>query len=470
MVKQAKQSKSNVVSATVVHDVYDYVDRPGIGRIYRAKVSVRTLATLLRKAVVRYSPKYQRGFKKVEDEPLAYEVMLPITDPRLQINVKRAEEIAVKYLQEDLFSDSIVWNARIEDGFSEPEWDNETKELRIHTSITIPDSAHRHLAYYLLDTWANNPVSVPDVTVNDRIVAADEIRKRLKGFDPDSASVFVHIYHVTAKWEGWLYDQLNFDQKAPQRAVGIALNPTKTPARRFVDTLMRSSPVFSDTEVETRANNIGTDSRKLTTNSTLVGAVESFKPFLVQLEDEEEKTGAYTDFVEFVGALFEEYSAHVPAVQPNATAQTRNESRKNSFEISNIMFHPLLRLAKELWGAYRRDQVDWRIATEWKDGVARIAGAKTINGQVYKVMSRENPEWIGKILIEQYDSNGKKLAPSLSNTRQTRQAALDYLVDIAGIRSFLSGKSKAKAHAKKSPIRRGRKSVSAHAGAKRARA
>src|SRR5439155_229011 len=152
------------------------------------------------------------------------------------------------------------------------------------------------------------------------------------------------------------FDQLNFDQKPPQRSVGIALNPLKTPSRRFIDALMRKSDVFSEREIETRANNIGTDSRKLTTNSTLVGAVEEFSKLLLQLEQENPKTGAYTDFIEFVAAFFDEYAKHFPEVQPGATGEARNESRQTSFAISNIMFHPLMRLAKDLWLAYRREK------------------------------------------------------------------------------------------------------------------
>src|SRR5262249_32728512 len=77
---------SNAISsATTVHKV-DYLDRPGIGPVYRAVISIKTLADLLRKAVVRYSPLYQRGFKRVTDDPHAYDVLLPITDPTLQID------------------------------------------------------------------------------------------------------------------------------------------------------------------------------------------------------------------------------------------------------------------------------------------------------------------------------------------------------------------------------------------------
>ncbi|MGG6382449.1 DNA sulfur modification protein DndB [Paenarthrobacter sp. NEAU-H11] len=436
---------NDISSAVVVRDVRDFVEMPGTGRVYRALITVATLAKLLRKSVVRYSPKYQRGFKKVEDDPNAYHVLLPITDKALQINRKRSEEMAVKYLTGALFSASLIWNARKDPAEPAPEYDPTTHDLKIFTEITIPDTAHRHLAHYILWEWSSDPKRVPtQVTVNDKAVPQAEIQKMLESFDPEKATIFLEIYNLAPQEEGFLYDQFNFDARAPQKAVGNALNPLKTPGRRFIlDGLMRISPIFDETEIEMHSNNIGTDSRKLWTNNTLVGAADHFKKLLGQLEDENGKTGAHKDLQKFFANFFEEYAAHFPAVQAGASRELRMQTRNDTFAISNILIHPLFRIAKDLWMTYRFNKTDWTTATEWKDAVARLgktisvkdeSGNETFNGPV---MSRKNPEWVGKILIEQYGPEGVT-GTSVSNTSQTRNAAYGYLIEIMEVKTFIT--------------------------------
>jgi hypothetical protein len=426
-----------VVSSTVIKDV-DFLERGGeIGRVYRGRVSVHTLGLLLRRSVVRYSPMYQRGFRKIEEDPRAYDVMLPINDPRLQIDHKRSQEIAIKLLAGQLGNPEVVWNARveIEEGAGLPVYDPKSRELSIESSVTMPDSAHRSLGYYYADEWKRHSDTIPlSVNVNDRPVSRAEIQELLEKFDPTKAEVFVMVYSLPAEKEGWLYDQLNFDQKPPQRAVGIALNPSKTPSRRFVEALMHNSAIFDATEIETRSNNIGRDSRKLTTNSTLVGAVDDLKKLLIQLEDENPETGAYDDLVRFVAAFFTEYGKHFTALNPGASADARNTLRKESFAISNVMFHALIKLAVEFWQAYRRKKASWEKASEWRDAIAKMAGKDTASGE--PILSRDNPNWIGKILIEFYGPTGVA-GHKISNTRDTRRAAYDYLVAVAGATDFL---------------------------------
>src|SRR6185437_9584825 len=203
----------------------------------------------------------------------------------IQVKRKRAEEMAVKYLQGVLFSASLIWNARNEPDEPAPEYDPTTHDLKIYSVITIPDTAHRHLCYWVLNEWKKDPSKVPtQVVVNDVPVKQAEIQKMLETFDPDTATVFLEIYNLTAKAEGELYDQFNFDARPPQKAVGVTLNPTKTPARRFIlDGLMRISPIFDESEIEMRSNSIGSDSAKLWTNNTLVSAADTFKKLLVDL-------------------------------------------------------------------------------------------------------------------------------------------------------------------------------------------
>ncbi len=48
-----------------------------------------------------------------------------------------------------------------------------------------------------------------------------------------------------------------------------------------------------------------------------------------------------------------------------------------------------------------------------------------------KVMDRNNPEWIGKILIRTIDTKTNKTTLSLSSTSQTRESAYKYLVSVS---------------------------------------
>jgi hypothetical protein len=68
--------------------------------------------------------------------------------------------MAVKFLMalsgdkrdERLFTSSVVWNARHGDGRLEPTL-HDDGTLEIRAPITIPDTGHRHLTYFLLGSW-----------------------------------------------------------------------------------------------------------------------------------------------------------------------------------------------------------------------------------------------------------------------------------------------------------------------------
>ena len=57
-------------------------------------------------------------------------------------------------------------------------------------------------------------------------------------------------------------------------------------------------------------------------------------------------------------------------------------------------------------------------------------------------MSRDNPEWIGRILIKRFDQDGKLAGLSVSSTRQTREAAYSYLCKVAGRKNGSSAGTK----------------------------
>ena len=433
-------AETDVVTTTVVKNVHDFVDLPGTGRVYRGNITVARLAKLIKTGAIKYAPKYQRGYRRIKDDrdPTEYDALMPLTNAAINIKLARAQEMAVKYLMGILYSAGIIWNARREPGEAEPEWNPETKDLVIKAEITVPDTAHRHLNYFQLAKWKSEPETIPQtVVVNEKPVQKDQILSLLKDFDPQQAYVFLEIYNLSEEQEGHLYDQFNNDAKPPERSVGIQLNRTKTPSRRFLDALMKNCAIFAETEVETRSNSIGSESRKLTTISTIDAAAgqDGFKRLLINLEND---SPTYLDLIHFFGAFFDEYAKVFPAFMPGSSVDERKRLREESFALSNIMFHPLFRIAKDLWLTYRSKKVSWRGQPEWKRAIARLdTQVPGPNGQRVAVMSRSNPEWVGKIAIEIYGPNGPTGKTSLSNTRQTRDAAYQYLLEVAELNSFI---------------------------------
>jgi hypothetical protein len=95
----------------------------------------------------------------------------------------------------------------------------------------------------------------------------------------------------------------------------------------------------------------------------------------------------------------------------------------------------MFRLAFELWKKYHVEETDWKSAQEWRDGLARIAGAtmdREYKDEQGSIVSEGNPDWRGKILIQTFDQTGKPTGWSVSSTRQTRDAAFHYLVEKSG--------------------------------------
>jgi hypothetical protein len=430
---------SKLSSATTLSDV-TFIERRGLGRIYRATISIDDLYSAIRRAVIRYAPRYQRGLANwadAKDDDL--DVLLPIADDKAQINPRRAQEMAVKYLLGKLYTAHIAWNARREDGNPEPDFDDEQRRLVIETTITVPDTAHRHRAYYLLVHWKRNPDEIPETVEAFGVpYGRDQIIAMLEDFDPANEYVHCDVYVLSPEEEGFLYDEFNADLKAPSTAVALALNPTKTPSRRFMNKLMTECALFSPIEVETRGNTIGSKSRKLTTNATIEAAARNMcKP--TELAAIEKDTPAWDDLGEFMCSFFEEWAHHFPAFLPSASADERNTLRDETYALSNLMFHPLFKLAYDLWKDHNANDEDWRLEDGWKNALAKLAGGvitkdpDTGDEVTVPVMSRQNPDWRDRIAVPRFDANGTRTGFVVSSTRQTREAAYAYLRDRAGL-------------------------------------
>jgi hypothetical protein len=438
----------------VTLDAVDKIWRPGIGDVYKGRISVADLAEGLISGDIKYAPKYQRGQKQSDDNDFDSRTLLDITNDKLAIERKRAEAMAAKYLlgfhddaHREFYNPDIIWNARRGESTKDPLYDPKGRTLTIHSTLTIPDSAHRHYCYYLLYKWHQDPESVPDEVViaeDGQTVDGGDLQEWAAEFDPNNeekASTFVTIFNVPADHEGRLFDEYNVEGKKPSAGAAIDMYSDKTASRRFVDALMKKCPIFDRSEIEMRGSTIGAASRKITTVATLDVAIKPFQKKLLELE--KTNKGVYADLIEFFTAFYTEWANHYKEFQPTASGKARQDLRKKSFAMSNIMFFPMFRMAFELWQKYTTNGTDWNSEQEWRDGLAKLAGKITVKeGKktfTVPLMARDsdesvgNPDWQGLILLQKFDSQGYPQGWSLSSTRQTRDAAYHYLVRNSGV-------------------------------------
>lgn len=430
----------------VVIDDIHRVKRPGIGEVYVGRITIGDLAEALAAGDVKYAPKYQRGLKPSEDNVYTADSLLDIHSDKLLIETKRAEAMAAKYLmalsgegKRFLFNPDIIWNARKEPDRPAAEYHKPSRRLTLHSTITVPDSAHRHYAYYLLRLWKSDEDTIPDEVVvadDGDTVDKDSLVQWLEKFDPfddEESSILVQVFNVSAQMEGMLFDEYNSEGKKPSTSASIDMFSDKTASRRFVAELQKKCEIFGPSEVETRANTIAAASRKITTISTLDVAI---KPFNTKLRGLEKQKEAYADLISFFCAFYSEWAKHFPEFLPTASGRARQDLRKTSFAMSNIMFFPMFRLAFELWEGFHGARKVWAEETEWREGIARIAGETTVDDFTGPFMARDsedpyqrgNPGWYGKILVQKFDGQGQPQGWSLSSTRQTRDTAYHYLV------------------------------------------
>jgi len=439
----------------------DRIFREGVGPVFKGVFTIGDLAVGLEEGDLKYAPKYQRGAGNEEyDETTLFQV----TDEKLDIDARRAEEMAAKFLMgfdhegtereeaREFFNVEVIWNVR-RNHRKELEYDEARRTLTVHSTITVPDSAHRHYMCYLLHKWKQDVADIPDevqIAPDGRSLDALSLRKLLDSWDPfdkEKSSVFITIYNLDPEYEGRLFDEYNVEGKRPTAGAAIDMHPTKTSSRRFVRDLMKKCPIFERGEIEIRRSTIAKGSRKITTLATLDSAIKPFQKELLQIQKDKPK---YEDLLGFFCAFYTEWASHYTAFLPTASGKLRQELRQESFAMSNIMFFPMFRLAFELWQKYAKAGIAWHAEQEWRDGLAKLAGDVTAQdgkgkSVTVQVMARDhqdeagdsvpgNPDWQGKILIQQFDQNsGKPMGWSLSSTRQTRDTAYHYLLQVSGI-------------------------------------
>ena len=439
----------------------DRIHRPGIGYVYKGIISLGDLARGLADGNLKYAPKYQRG---AIDDKFDERTLVDVTDENILIDYNRAAQMAAKYLMGfdeshnnpddavEFFNPDVIWNARqLPVPGNEVEYDK--RKLTVHSTITIPDSAHRHYVAYLLLLWHEDSSQIPDavqISSEGRSVDAKTLRRLITGWDPydeENSSVFVTIFNVTAEYEGRLFDEYNVEGKKPTAGAAIDMNPTRTSSRKFVTALMEKCAIFDRYQIEIRKSTISKTSHKIATLATLDNAIKPFQQELLKIQQQKKLN---EDLIGFFTAFYAEWASHYTELQPDALTEDRIALRDSTFVLSNIMFFPMFRLAFELWQKYTKQGVNWKSSKEWKDGLAKLAGgevtAKDTNGNPVKVaiMARDhkdedgnfvpgNPDWQGKILVQQFDKDGNSKGWGLSSTRQTRDAAYYYLLAKSGL-------------------------------------
>ena len=449
---------SSAFTITKVHEAH----RMGVGTIFTGVIPILDLFHLMDRNLIMYSPKYQRGFnaRSAKNKTEAdYDKCLSIFDSDVNIETGRSNEIAMRYLlgctpeqPKQLFDYQIIWNARKEKGHTCEPLQPETcrqlvldgDELTIDARIVVPDSAHRHRAYYALGSWYENPEPggpIPNsIDVDGDIWDGETIGKMVKDClhldETDLHTARVDIFHLTGVEEGRLWDQINSDARKASKSVEIDMDYERNAERRFVKAIMNQSEMFSADEIEKRATTITRNSRKLTTNSTLVTAVEPYKAILQKLEDESPPD--HQDLVDFFIAFFDEWANHFPAMAPGAKTEDRVVMRGQSMAGANVMYFPLIELLFKIWDIYNDNGDAWIGKSEWKNVLARLAGhidEKDANS--FLIMDRDNTDWDGRVFIT---TTRMKKRPdgseypdtkrSISSTRDTRASAFAYLEGI----------------------------------------
>lgn len=438
----------------------DRIHRPGIGYVYKGIISLGDLAHGLADGNLKYAPKYQRGAVNDFDDA----TLVHVTDESILIDVTRASQMAAKYLMGfdrshknpddavEFFNPDVIWNAR-KSSHPAHEVEYQDRKLIVHTTITIPDSAHRHYVAYLLLLWHEDSASIPEqveISSDGRTVDAKTLKRLMTGWDPfdeENSSVFVTIFNVTAEYEGRLFDEYNVEGKKPTAGAAIDMNPTSTASRRFTKALTEKCAIFDRLEIEIRKSTIPKKSRKITTLATLESAIKPYQRELLKIQAEKK---LYEDLLDFFTAFYTEWASLYTELQPDASTESRIKLRDSTFVLSNIMFFPMFRLAFELWQKYTKAGTTWKSSKEWRDGLAKLAGGEVdavdAHGNTIKVhvMARDhndedgsyipgNPDWRGKILVQKFDKDGAAAGWGLSSTRQTRDAAYYYLLFKTGL-------------------------------------
>ncbi|NOU99491.1 DNA sulfur modification protein DndB [Paenibacillus planticolens] len=406
------------------------VDYLGNNR-YKGTIQLKTLYHAMKRPYVMYCPATQRGEYDPENPDYVisadYNHFHSITYPYLALDESKVNEMTVQYLRNQLYWSDLIWNARVDEDLpTSLEYDENLRTLRIYSTITMPDSAHRHRAYYRIFEWCKEPEKIPskvELTQIGVTITRSEIESLLQTFDPNKAES-VTVHHLNPEKEGELFRQLNNTTKKANPAQVIRVNPDMNAVTRTINRLYSQCEVFNRLEIEETRTTIHSKSRKLVPNSTLQEAIKQYAKLLADLETHE--PGAYQDLLDCITDFFKRLSQFYPEMKPGADRETRWHSRKmESFIIENVMFHALFKIVFETWKAFNNRSQSWKndpLFIRIVNGLSK--NIRLPDHSFVNIMSRRNPNWVGRIVNHQ----GR-----ISNNRPSQAAAFDYLSDEIGL-------------------------------------
>lgn len=414
------------------------------GDWFDIKIGVDELCYSLENSRILYSENYSRGLKKAKGanqspNKNSKEMFLPITDSRVQITQKKAMEMAVEKLRNTFYIFNLVWNARPDPRVPPPQFNKKEGTLSIYGSLTIPDSAHRHYSLFLINKWKNDPHSIPNkgVKVKGVTVSKKEIIDLVHAFNLEH-KVKVHLLTLDAEEEGKLFYQWNQGNTKANASRAANVNRDADPRTRFVFSLLQKSNVLTEHEIELNSTSLGGNSSKLVPVSTLISACDKH---MEELANYEKEIGIYKNLIQFFVAFLDELSVQYPALKPNASVESRKMLREQNFILSNVMFHPLFKIAFEFFGKYHENRKKWQTDDAWKKFLSHVAQAENEleTGEVVKAMSRKNPFWEGTIGKSVVKSDGT-LSWHFNNKWSAKDEAYRYLCEIGGMATISKSK------------------------------
>lgn len=420
-------------TSTIIKDV-DYCHGPGHG-VYKGSITLEDIYKGLSNAVLLYCPATQRGFfdplNPDANDSFDFTNFYVISNPNLELDKNKVNEIAIAFLRDQLMNVELVWNARASEGDTHVIYNKETRELIISGVITIPDSAHRHKAYFTLFKWKENMDLIPEkVTISEsgEVMTKKEIVDLLdKKFDPHCKR-FLTIYNVVPEQEARIFGQANMNTKRANSAQSARVQKDISPEARFLDYLMSSTTIFERHQVESNKTTIHKNSRKLVPNSTLLNAL---KPFRKKIYEYEKNIKIRNDLANFIDDFYTRLSHDYKAIDPSAGAVERHTCRQESLIISNVMFSVLFKIAIELWESYHCAGVSWVDHPLFIQVISALNQDVTCEqnetGKI-NLMSKSNVDWVGKVI------NEKK---QITNNRLSQRSAYEYLKEICNLNDVM---------------------------------
>ena len=354
-----------------------------VTRIQRENTSTAYIAVVERGLIgsIVYDAENQRGIITKYDKEGKE------TESFQSIKESRVSEIANKIEEGDIYGGALVWNIRKED--SDVTYDSDTRELYINGVITLPDSAHRHLAI------------------------ASRYGEVINGAYPLNQWPIL-IYHLGYDEEKELFSELN---NRGERA-----NPNR---RAYMDT--DKEKYYNDIAhrlierdclkgyVETAKSGFSGAGPKFMTFRTISEGLREGLLLKVDVDDDKrrEATNHMEEYITFIRDRCWElnYSGE----------EGRKEAAEKSLLARDIGVQILIQL-----GAFLFSYPDWETRLEFLGKEYELSSPKW-KGNLF---SRENPIWLNKVIFP--DPSGNKLI--VLNRTETRDFLFRKLLEFSGIK------------------------------------